>query len=181
MKENDMTAPTLYSRLLKISAFKLYVCEHWLAPLALLAARLHVGLIFWRSGMTKYTSADGALGLFKSEYIPNWEANHVKHWLGLDIPFPVPSAEFMAPMAMCTELACAALLIAGLAGRVAAFCIFMVTLSVELFVYPGTADHINWMLLLALVVCLGPGKISVDYFIRRAILKDGKRLSEVAA
>jgi hypothetical protein len=37
------------------------------------------------------------------------------------------------------------------------------------------------MLLLALVVCLGPGKISVDYFIRRAILKDGKRVTEGTA
>jgi putative oxidoreductase len=168
-------------KLLKISAFKLHVLEHWLAPFALLAVRLHVGLIFWRSGMTKYTSSDGALSLFKTEYIPNWEKNHIKHWLGVDIPFPVPSAEFMAPMAMCTELACAVLLIIGLAGRFAAFCIFMVTLSVELFVYPDTSDHINWMLMLALIACLGPGKVSVDYFIRRAILKDGKRLAEVAA
>lgn len=168
-------------KLLKISAFKLHVLEHWLAPFALLAARIHVGLIFWRSGVTKYTSADGALALFQSEYIPNWEKNHIKHWLGLDIPFPVPSAEIMAPMAMCTELACAVMLILGLGGRLAAFALFMVTLSVELFVYPGTSDHINWMVLMAIIVCLGPGKISVDYFIRRAILKDGKRLNEIAA
>lgn len=168
-------------KLLKISAFKLHVLEHWLAPLALLAARLHVGIIFWRSGMTKYTTADHGVALFKTEYIPNWEANHVKHWLGLDIPFPVPTAEIMAPMAMCTELACAAMLMLGFGGRMAGFGIFMVTLSVELFVYPDIADHLNWMLLMALVVCLGPGKISVDYFIRRATLKDGKRLSEVAA
>lgn len=159
--------------ILKIAAWKIRMLEKWFFPLALLAARLHVGLAFWRSGMTKYPDIAHAVSLFEDEYIPNWEKNHVKEWLGFKISFPVPSAEFMAYAATYAELGLSALLITGLMARSAAAGIFAMALCIELFVYPGTSDHYHWMLLMAVIMTAGPGKISIDHFVRRKLLKPG--------
>lgn len=158
--------------LLKIAAWKISVLEKYGFPLALLAARLHVGAVFWRSGVTKYANLDSAVKLFKTEYLPLWQKNHVKDFFGLKIPFPVPAAEFAAPAACFGELVCAALLIVGLGGRAAAFGIFVMTLCIELFVYPGTADHINWMIIMAVIITAGPGKLSIDWWLRRKLLSN---------
>lgn len=158
-------------KILKIAAWKIRVLEQYGFPLALLWARLHVGLVFWRSGMTKYANLDSAVDLFKSEYLPEWEKHRVKELFGfIQITFPVPPAEFGAYAACFTELTCAALLIIGLAGRAAAFGIFMLTLSIEMFVYPGTSDHWNWMVLMAIIITAGCGKISLDWLIRRKLM-----------
>lgn len=160
-------------KILKIAAWKIRMLEEWFLPAALLAARIHVGLAFWRSGMTKYPDIKNAIALFEDEYIPEWEKNHVKEWLGFNIPFPVPSPEFAAYAATYMELGLSALLIIGLMGRSAAAGIFALALSIELFVYPGTSDHYHWMLLMAIIVTAGPGKISLDHFVRRKLLKPG--------
>ncbi|MCC7036996.1 MAG: DoxX family protein [Alphaproteobacteria bacterium] len=157
-------------KILKFAAFKINLLEQYLLPLALLAVRIHLGLVFWRSGLTKLPWGS-AIDLFKTEYIPNWEKNHVKDIFGLHIPFPVPSAEFGAYSATAIELACSVLLMLGLGGRFSAFMLGMMALSVELFVYPGESDHIHWMLLSAILVATGPGAVSIDYFIRRKLLK----------
>ncbi|MDI1229245.1 MAG: DoxX family protein [bacterium] len=157
-------------KILKIAAFKINVLEKYLLPVALLAARLHLGMVFWASGLTKLPLGS-ATGLFESEYIPAWEKNHVKDILGLHIPFPVPSAAFGAYSATIIEIGCSVLLMLGLGGRFAAFMLGMMALTVELFVYPGESDHLHWMLLAAILVTAGPGAISVDHFIRRKLLK----------
>lgn len=158
--------------IMKLAAWKISVLEKYGFPLALLAARLHVGATFWRSGVTKYANLDSAVKLFKFEYLPNWEKNHVKDFFGLKIPFPVPPAEFAAYAACYGELVCAVLLIIGLGGRAAALGIFVMALSIELFVYPGTSDHIHWMLLMAVIITAGPGKLSIDWWLRRKLLSN---------
>ena len=161
------------NKILKIAAWKIRMLEEWFLPLALLAARVHVGLAFWRSGMTKYPDIKHAISLFEDEYIPAWEKNHIKEWLGFKIPFPVPPAEFAAYLTTYAELGLSALLIAGLMTRSAAAGIFALALCIELFVYPGTSDHYHWMLLMAIIVAAGPGKISIDHFVRGKLLKPG--------
>lgn len=157
--------------ILKIAGLKIRILEQWLFPAALLWARIYTGLVFWRSGMTKYPDMARAVSLFEDEYLPNWEKNHVKDWLGMKISFPVPSAEFAAYAATYAELGLSALLIIGLAGRGAAFGLFMMALSIELFVYPGTAEHMYWMLLMAIFMTAGPGKFSIDHLVRRKLLR----------
>jgi putative oxidoreductase len=166
-----ITEKPLVQKLLKITAWKICILENFLAPVALLAARLYVGMEFWRSGRVKISEGwehakDGFDALFK----PEFEKNHIKHWLGMDIAFPVPSTAFGAFGTTYVEIALAVLLMAGLAGRAAAFGIFMMALTIELFVYPDTDQNYYWMLLMAILVTVGPGKISLDYFIRRKLL-----------
>ena len=144
--------------------------EKFMAPVALLALRLYVAAVFWRSGLTKTANADTAKSLFEFEYIPNWEKNSHKHWLGLDIPFPVPSAELAAKLSVIGELSLPVLLILGLGGRLAAAGLFMMALTIELFVYPGMPEQHYWMITMAVIVALGPGTLSLDHLIRRCIL-----------
>jgi len=157
----------IFKQLLAIATCKIRFAEKYLGPVALLAIRLQVGLVFWRSGMTKFANLDSARTLFEFEYLPLWQENHVKTILGLDIPFPVPDAGFASMSATITELTFAPLLMLGLGSRMAAFGIFMLTLTVDMFVYPGMIEHDYWMLTMAVIIALGPGKISADYFIRQ--------------
>jgi putative oxidoreductase len=157
-------------KILKIAWCKIYIAENWLAPVALLATRLYVGRFFWQSGQTKISTPGSARALFESEYIPNWQAHHIKRLWGMDIPFPVPGAAFGVTASTFSELVFSALLMTGLMGRVAALGIFMMTLAIEMFVYPGTDEHYYWMLTMAIIMAYGPGKISVDHFIRKKLL-----------
>lgn len=162
----------LPARLLRLAACKIYILENFILPLALLATRLYVGKFIWQSGQTKLSNTDTAKGLFRDEFLPNWEKNHVQHILGLDIPFPVPSVDFGTYASMTAELCCSALLVLGLAGRLGAFGIFMLALSIQTFVYPDAPETPYEMLLMALVIGAGPGKISLDHIIRRKLLKN---------
>lgn len=157
-------------KILKLARCKIWFLETFAAPVSLLAIRLFVGHFYWQSGQTKIANLDSARDLFKTEYIPNWQANHVKDILGFHIPFPVPGVEFATLASTTGEILFSALLIIGLAGRAAALGIFMMTLAIEMFVYPGTDEHYYWMLTMAVIFACGPGKISVDYFIRRKLL-----------
>lgn len=152
--------------------FKIYILETFLAPLSLLAIRLYVGHFYWQSGQTKIVNLDSARDLFKTEYIPNWEQNHIKTIAGVHIPFPVPSVEFGTIASTTGELLFSTLLIIGFAGRAAAFGIFMMTLAIEMFVYPGTDEHYYWMLTMAVILAYGSGKISLDYFVRKKFLDE---------
>ena len=165
---------TLWQKLLKLSACKLYILENWLAPAALLAARVYVGKEFWDSGTTKIAEGwDHAKDTFDTLFRPEFEKNHIKHWLGMDISFPIPPTAFGAFGTTYVEIALAVLLALGLAGRAAAFGILLIALNIQLFVYPGDEESTYWLILMPLLVTVGPGKASLDYFIRRKLLGNG--------
>ncbi len=157
-------------KILKIAACKIWLLETFALPLVLLGIRFYVGMAIWNSGWAKYTGIDGTKTLFESEFIPNWQANHVKHWLGLDIPFPVPSPTFGVYSSMSAELCFSALLMLGLAGRAAALGIIGLLSAIKLFVYPDAPEIPPQLLLLAVIVAAGPGRISADWLIRRKLL-----------
>jgi putative oxidoreductase len=174
MNMTALTEKPLFQKLLKISAWKIRILEDYFAPLALLAARLYVGMEFWRSGTSKSAQGwDHAKEFFDEIFKPEFEKNHVKHWLGMDISFPIPSSALGAFGTTYAEIGLAVLLMAGFAGRAAAFGIFVIALTIELFVYPGTDQNLYWMLLMAILVTLGPGKASIDHFIRQKLLENG--------
>jgi putative oxidoreductase len=169
----SLTENPLAQKLLKIAAWKIRALECFALPAAQLAARLYVGMEFWRSGTLKNAEGwDHAKETFVDLFQSEWQKNHVKHWLGMDISFPVPSAGFGAFGTTYVEIILAVLLMAGFAGRFAAAGIFVLALNIKLFVYPDDPSGENdyWMLLMAFLVASGPGVVSVDYFIRRKLL-----------
>ena len=66
------------------------------------------------------------------------------------------------------------LLAFGLAGRFSAFVLFIFNITAVIS-YPGLnevglKDHIYWGIMLLIPLLHGPGKISIDHFIRRRLM-----------
>jgi putative oxidoreductase len=124
---------------------------YWLIALL---ARLGIGAIFLRSGMTKvdgFTVTDSTIYLFSDEY-----------------QVPLLSPVVAAHLAAYAEHLFPILLFLGLATRLSALALFGMTLVIQLFVYPGLwPDHTLWAAVLLLLLSRGPGGVSVDYWIAR--------------
>ena len=123
-----------------------------------LAARVWVGWIFFKAGLVKIQAWQSTLFLFQNEY-------HV----------PLLSPVVAAYIGTAAEIILPILLVLGLGGRVTIL-IFFIYNAIAVFSYPhlwtpegamGLAQHINWALLLGLLMFHGPGKLSVDYWIKR--------------
>ena len=170
----------LWRKFIKIAIWKVRFADIALRPLSLLAIRIYIGMIFWKSGQTKFTYADGkfdttqAQSLFDFEYIPNWQENATKTIFDHEITFPVPDTLFAANSATFFEVILSAMLIAGFGARSAAFGLLMITAVIELFVYPGTDEHIYWMLCLCAIIGTGPGTLSIDTLIRHKWMTNQK-------
>lgn len=120
-----------------------------LQPLALLAARLYVAMVFFRAGLTKIRDWDITLALFEDEY-------HV----------PLLPPELAAWLGTAGELVLPVLLVLGLGGRVAALGLFALNaVAVVSLMEVGDAalqQHVFWGCLLLALVLWGPGRWSVD-------------------
>jgi putative oxidoreductase len=141
---DDMAAPGLLSRLFALMEKAI--------PLSfiLLAARLAIAGVFFKSGLTKvdgdWQVTDLAVTLFREEY---------------KVPFLPP--ELAAHLGAYTELSMPVFLALGLFGRFAALPLLGMTAIIGIFVYPGSWDtHLTWAALLLLVIARGPGWLSLD-------------------
>lgn len=135
--------------------------EGWPAGLVLLALRLWIGSIFFRSGLLKVENFASAQFLF-AEVHP--------------VPFLPPA--LAASLATGFELLCPILLALGLLTRLAALPLLAMALVIQFVV--GAADpafwqteHYYWMLLLAVLVTKGAGALSLDALIAQ---RSGLRL-----
>ncbi len=126
----------------------------YLAPVSNLAIRLWVASVFFKSGLTKFQSWDSTLYLFEYEYAVPF------------IPF-----EFAAILGTTIELALPVLLVLGLTGRLSAFALFVFNIMAVIS-YPdlnevGIRAHQVWGIMLLVPLLQGPGKLSVDYYLRK--------------
>jgi putative oxidoreductase len=122
-------------------------------PFAVLALplRLAVATIFWNSAMTKLANWDTALTLFAEEY-----------------KLPVLSPALSAYLAVGIELTAPVLLVLGLLTRPAALVLLGMTTVIEIFVYPlAWPTHLQWAAMLLVLLCRGPGKLSLDHLFGR--------------
>ena len=118
-------------------------------PYALLALplRIAVATVFWNSGMTKLANWDTAVALFTDEY-----------------RLPLLPPELAAYMAASIELSMPVLLMLGLLTRPAAAVLLGMTAVIEIFVYPlAWPTHIQWAAMLLMLLCRGPGALSLDH------------------
>ena len=132
------------------------IAEGWLAPVLDLAIRIWVGMVFFQSGLTKILSWDTTLSLFENEYA-----------------VPLLPPQLAAYMGTAAELVLPIFLVLGLGGRLSAAALFVFNI-IAVVSYPdlgevGLKDHQYWGLLLLVALLHGPGKISVDHFLRRRL------------
>jgi putative oxidoreductase len=125
----------------------------FLAPLADLGLRLWVANVFFKSGLTKIASLDSTVMLFTHEY---------------QVPLLSPAAA--AYLGTFTELVFPVLLAVGLGGRLAAGVLFVFNI-IAVISYPelnaaGLEQHQVWGLMLLVTLLHGPGKLSVDHWLR---------------
>ena len=123
--------------------------RHEAVPYALLALpiRIAVATVFWNSGMTKLANWDTAVALFTDEY-----------------RLPVLPPELAAYIAASIELSMPVLLVLGLLTRPAAAVLLGMTAVIEIFVYPlAWPTHIQWAAMLLMLLCRGPGALSLDH------------------
>lgn len=117
-------------------------------------ARIFVAVTFWLSGRTKVdgfmSMSQSTLFLFREEYA-----------------LPVIGDRLAAYLATYAEHVFPVLLIVGLASRLSAAALLVMTLVIQVFVYPDAwATHLGWAAALAFIVFRGPGALSVDHLIR---------------
>ena len=131
-----------------------HLLEEWAAPVVDLAVRLWVAAVFFQSGLVKIQSWDTTLLLFEYEY-----------------QTPLLPPELAAYMGTAAELGLPVFLALGLGGRLAAAALFAVNI-VAVISYPALSDiglehHKYWGLLLLVTLLHGPGKLSIDHFLRK--------------
>lgn len=129
----------------RLAAFPMSVIE--------LGLRVGVGMVFWKSAMTKLASWDITIQLFADEYA-----------------LPVLPPEVAAYMGTTVEILGAVLLILGLGARFGALALLGLTATIQLLVYPENwPDHLFWASALLLVLTRGAGKLSLDHVIARRL------------
>lgn len=116
----------------------------------LLLARLGIAGVFFTSGRTKVDGVlhitDGTYELFRTEYA-----------------LPLVPPEIAAVAATWSEHLFSILLVLGLATRVSAAALFMMTLVIEIFVYPDAwPTHLSWAAILVPLMARGGGNWSLD-------------------
>ena len=120
-----------------------------------LFVRMTVAHVFWASGQTKvegFALRSGAVDLFRDEYA-----------------LPLIPPEIAATAAAVAEHTLPLLLVVGLASRLAASGLFVMTMVIQFLVYPEAwwAQHSLWAALLLVVMAGGPGRLSIDHLIAR--------------
>jgi putative oxidoreductase len=128
-------------------------------PLSILQLifRIAIAAVFWSSGLTKIASWDTTIALFRDEYM-----------------VPLLPPEIAAMMSATFELSCSALIVVGLATRLATLPLLGMTFVIEVFVYPEFwAMHLMWVTILLFLLTKGPGAFSLDHYAGRILRAKG--------
>ena len=116
--------------------------------------RFSIGAVFWNAGLTKIASWQTTVVLFRDEY-----------------RVPLLPPELAAELATAVELICPVLLAFGLAARLATLPMLAQTFVIAVFVYPEDwIEHLTWAAMLLFILTRGPGPISLDHWVARAML-----------
>ncbi|MDP1734723.1 MAG: DoxX family protein [Sulfuritalea sp.] len=133
-----------------------------------LLGRFSIAAIFWKSGQTKVQGfaidivngeftlgmprlSDSVVDLFRDEY-----------------KLPLIPPELAAPMAAFAEHLFPLLILIGLATRFSAAALLVMTLTIQLLVYPDAyPTHGVWAVVLIFLMVKGPGVLSLDHLISR--------------
>lgn len=136
------------------------IARFWLPRISLLQAplmvaiRIWLALVFWKSGLVKLDDWEATVTLFAEEY-----------------KVPILQPGIAAVLGTAVELSAPVLLVTGFGARIGAAMLLGMTAVIQ-FTYQSNPDHLVWALFAGLIFTHGAGCWSWDHFIRRAYLRD---------
>jgi len=127
-----------------------------------LVLRVALAVPFFRSGLTKWDGpalADSVQYLFTEEFM--------LHLFGNTYRYPWPLA--MGYASSIAEIVLPVLLVLGLATRLSALGLLIMTLIIQLTIPDGWANfHLPWAAMALAVMTYGAGRFSIDHILARA-------------
>jgi putative oxidoreductase len=135
------------------------LAERGVAPVVDLIIRLWLAQIFFVSAIIKLANWDNALNLARYEYPVRWMEPVTAAYLGVSI-----------------ELIGAILLAAGLATRLAALSMLVLSLVIQLN-YRALDTHLFWAVLFGWYVVRGAGPLSIDRLLARGLAESALPLA----
>ena len=133
-----------------------------------LVARFSIAGVFWKSGQTKVEGL--AIDLINGEFSLGWPSlsESALYLFQEEYRLPLIPPELAAPMAAFAEHLFPVLILLGLATRFSALALLVMTLTIQLFVYPDAwPTHGVWAAVLLYLMAHGPGRVSLDHWIAR--------------
>lgn len=126
--------------------------------------RIALALPFLRSGLTRW---DGFLSVSAgTQYL--FEEQFKLHLLGAVYDLPAP--DLLAVVVAVAEIVLPALLLAGFATRIAALGLLVMTGVIQLVFPDGWMNfHLYWAAIALAIIALGPGALSLDRLLDRAM------------
>ena len=133
-----------------------------------LLGRFSVAAIFWKSGQTKVQGF--AMDIVSGEFtlgMPRLSDSVVELFRD-EYKLPLIPPELAAPLAAFAEHLFPLLILIGLATRFSALALLVMTLTIQLLVYPDAwPTHGVWAAVLVFLMAKGPGVFSLDHLISR--------------
>lgn len=153
--EQKISSPLMQVR--SLIEWGIGVAEKLPAPIFELSMRVAIAVVFWQSARTK---VEGVLTLKQSTFF----------LFQYEYALPVIPHDIAAYLATYSEHFFPVLIVLGLATRFAAAALLMMTLVIQVFVYPGAwSVHLMWASILLYLLAKGPGVLSLDHLIRRKV------------
>ncbi len=150
------------------SPMLLYVSDSAL----LLLARIALASVFWLSGQTKI---DGfAINIVSGQFMFGWpEIKDATFYLfENEYQLPFIPYELAAYLAATAEHIFPVMLLLGLGTRIASLGLLVMTMTIQIFVYPDAySTHLTWMALCTLLILKGAGWLSLDKLIAERMSK----------
>jgi putative oxidoreductase len=140
------------------------LCERVPHSLIAFLARFSLAAVFWKSGQTKIEGF--AVDLVSREFVLGWPrlADSTVFLFTEEYNLPILPPELAAYVAAAAEHIFPLLLLVGLATRFSALALLVMTIVIQVFVYPAAyPTHGVWAAALLYLVARGPGKLSLDH------------------
>lgn len=130
--------------------------------------RFSIAAVFWLSGQTKIQNF--AVNIVSGEFTLGWPrlSDSVVDLFREEYQLPLVPPELAALLAAFAEHVFPLLILIGLATRFSALALLVMTLTIQIFVYPDAyPTHGTWAAILLYLIAKGPGVFSLDALIAR--------------
>lgn len=132
-------------------------------------ARFSIAAVFWKSGQTKVEGF--AIDIVEGTYqlgLPRLGSSTVDLFRD-EYKLPVLPPEIAAVLATVAEHVFPVLILIGLATRLSALALLIMTLVIQVLVYPGAYPvHGTWAAVLLVLMAKGAGPLSLDALLARS-------------